>query len=72
MSGLGEMRDWLLPALIHLDPMVAMAYYQSVATDEASTKAPVTAPRRALVSNALRGMAVLDLVVVPRPAPVRP
>ena len=72
MSRFGQMRDWLLPALIHLDPMGAMAYYQAVAKDEASTKAPVTPPRRALVSDLLKGTAVFDLVDVPQPARVGP
>ncbi|HEV2027198.1 MAG TPA: hypothetical protein VGS16_01545, partial [Candidatus Dormibacteraeota bacterium] len=47
------------PALIHLDPMVAAAY--SVAMDEASPDAARTAPRDALVSNSLIGVAVFHL-----------
>lgn len=60
MSRLGRLADWVLPALIHLDPMVAAAY--SVAMDEASPDAGRTAPRDALVSNALIGVAVFHLV----------
>jgi hypothetical protein len=64
------LRDRLLPELIHLNPMVAMAFYQSVAmdsADEAETGAP-----SALVSRSLRSPVLLDLVDVSRPAPVRP
>jgi hypothetical protein len=61
MSRLGRLRDWFLPALIHLDPMVAAAY--SVAMDEASPDAGRTPPPRdALVSSALIGVAVFHLV----------
>jgi hypothetical protein len=60
MSRLGRLRDWFLPALIHLDPIVAAAY--SVAMDEASPDAGRTPPRDALVSSALIGVAVFHLV----------
>jgi hypothetical protein len=60
MNRLGRLRDWFLPALIHLDPMVAAAY--SIAMDEASPDAGRTPPRGALVSNALKGVAVFHLV----------
>ena len=57
-----------MPALIHLDPMVAAAY--SVAMDEASPDAGRTAPRDALVSNALTGAARFHLVDLRPPAPL--
>jgi hypothetical protein len=33
---LERIRDWILPELIHLDPMVATAFYRAVAEDEAT------------------------------------
>jgi hypothetical protein len=66
MSRLGRLRDWFLPALIHLDPIVAAAY--SVAMDEASPDAARTPPRDALVSKALIGVAVFHLVDLAPPA----
>jgi hypothetical protein len=71
MNRLGRLLDSLLPALIHLNPMVAMAYFQAVAMDEASHKGVVTAARRALVFHALGGVTVVDLADVPQPASVR-
>jgi hypothetical protein len=70
MNRLSQMWDRLLPVLIYVDPMVAMAYYHSIAIEKTSTKA-ATAPRRGLVSDTLRGIAVLELVDAQRPAPVR-
>ena len=66
MSRLGEIRDWLLPALIHLDPMVAMAYYHSVAVDRGSTKAAISTPPR----KPLRGVAGFDVIEVSRRHPM--
>ena len=49
MNRLGRLLDSLLPALIHLDPMVATAYYQAVAMDERSHNGVVIAERSRLV-----------------------
>jgi hypothetical protein len=68
MNRLGRLRDWFLPALIHLDPMVAAAY--SVAMDEASPDAALTAPRDAPVSNALLRVAGFHPVDLPLPTPL--
>jgi hypothetical protein len=65
MTTLRWLREQLLPELIHLNPMVAMAFYQSVAMD--SVHEDVTGP-----SRPRRGVAVLDMMDVPRAAPVRP
>lgn len=66
MSRLGRLTDWFLPALIHLDPMVAAAY--SVAMYEESPGAALSAPRDVLVSDALVGVAIVHLVDRPSPA----
>jgi hypothetical protein len=68
MSRLGRLRDWFLPALIHLDPMVAAAY--SVAMDEASPDAGRTPPRDELVSNTLTGVERFHMVDLRPPAPL--
>jgi hypothetical protein len=70
MTTLRWLREQLLPELIHLNPMVAMAFYQSVAMD--SVHEDVTGPSHPLVSRPRRGVAVLDMMDVPRAAPVRP
>jgi len=64
----GRLRDWFLPALIHLDPMVAIAY--SVAMDEASPHEGLTATRNALVSDAFKAVTAFHLVDLPQAAPV--
>ena len=49
MNRLGRLLDSLLPALIHLNPTVATAYYQAVAMDEGSHNGVVIAERSPLV-----------------------
>lgn len=70
MTTLRWLRDRFLPELIHLNPMVAMAFYESVAMNRADEA--VAGPSRPLVSRPRRGVAGLDLADVARPAPVRP
>jgi hypothetical protein len=66
MTTLRWLREQLLPELIHLNPMVAMAFYQSVAMDSPDEAA--ARPGHPLVTRPRRGLAVLDLVDVPRGA----
>ena len=69
MDRLGRLLDSLLPALIHLNPMVATAYYQAVAMDEGSHNG-VIAERSPLVFHALGVVSVIDLADVSQPASV--
>ena len=71
MNRVGRLLNSVLPALIHLNPMVAMAYYTAVAMDEGPHKGVVTAAGRALVFDAVRDVTVIDLADVPQPAWVR-
>ncbi|HLQ16868.1 MAG TPA: hypothetical protein VK256_13565 [Candidatus Eisenbacteria bacterium] len=68
MNRLGRLLDSLLPALIHLNPTVATAYYQAVAMDEGSHNGVVIAERSPLVFHALGVVTVIDLADVSPPA----
>ncbi len=70
MNRLCRLLDSVLPALIHLNPMVAMAYYEAVAMDEGSHNGVATAARRAHVFHALRSVTVIDLADVRQPSSV--
>jgi hypothetical protein len=70
MNRLGRLLDSLLPTLIHLNPTVAAAYYQTVAIDEASPNGVVTAERSPLVFRELRVVTAVDVADVPLSASV--
>jgi hypothetical protein len=53
MSKLGRLWDWILPGLIHLDPMVATAYGLALVEDQPSQSSAI---RRAPVSDAPGGL----------------
>ena len=59
MRNLGRLWNWLLPGLICLCPMGAMAYYNVTAETEASHPDSERAGRRGLVSNSLIGAAII-------------
>jgi hypothetical protein len=61
MSKLGRFWDWLLPGLICLCPMGAMAYYNAAAETEARHLDSKRAGRRSLVSNSLMGAATIHV-----------
>ena len=70
MNRLGRLLDSLLPALIHLNPTVATAYYQAVAMDEGSPIGGVAAEHSPLAFHAFRVVTVIDRAHVPQPASV--
>ncbi len=51
MNRLGRLSNWILPRLIYLDPMVATAYYEAVAENEA-TRPSARRPRVSWVRRA--------------------
>lgn len=59
MTTLRWLQDRFLPELIHLNPMVALAFYHSIAMDSADEA--VTGPPRLHISRPRRGVAVLEL-----------
>jgi hypothetical protein len=61
MRKLGRFWDWLLPGLICLCPMGAMAYYNANAETEAAHPDSERARRRGLVSNSLMGAAIIPV-----------
>ena len=62
MRNLGRWWNWLLPGLICLSPMGAMAYYNVTAETEASHPDSERGGRRGLVSKALIGAAIIPVV----------
>ncbi|OLC23934.1 MAG: hypothetical protein AUJ02_04645 [Chloroflexi bacterium 13_1_40CM_3_65_12] len=60
MSKLGRLWDWLLPGLICLCPIGAIAYYSAGAEKEAPRDASPRVGR--LASGALRGSVAIPLV----------
>jgi len=60
MRKLGRWWDWLLPGLICLCPMGAMAYYNTTAETEAAHADSERAGRRSLVSS-LMGAAIIPV-----------
>lgn len=61
MNNLGRLWEWLLPGLISLSPMGAMAYYHAGAEEEASPYESPRSERRDLVFDALPGQVVISL-----------
>jgi hypothetical protein len=64
MSKLDRFLDWLLPELICLSPMVAIAYYNAGAENGAGHRESVRAERIPLVSSPPIGAAVIPLARV--------
>ena len=71
MRKLSRLWDSVLPGLISLEPMGALAYYQAVATIEPAQSESPRTRRLALVSSA-RGGALIGRGDVHRAASVRP
>lgn len=61
MSKVGRLWEWLLPELICLSPMGAIAYYNACVAKEASRQESPREERRAVDSGALRGSVVAPL-----------
>jgi hypothetical protein len=61
MSKLGRLLDLLLPELICLDPMGAIAYYNSESENEAEHPEPAAARQRAHFPDAIRGPVVVQV-----------
>ena len=61
MSKLSLFWDWLLPGLICLCPMGALAYYNATAETEAAQPESERAGGRSLVSNSVMGAALIPV-----------
>ncbi len=61
MSKLGVFWDWLLPGLMCLDPVGAIAYYSADAENEAPRPESSRAKRRESVPEAVRSAAIIPL-----------
>jgi len=61
MSKFGVFWNWLLPGLMCLDPVGAIAYYSAGAENESPHPEPATARRRELVPDAVRRAAIIPL-----------
>jgi hypothetical protein len=61
MSKLRRLLDWLMPGLIYLSPMGALAYYTAGAEQEPSQHELPRVEERALVFDALTGPRVISL-----------
>jgi hypothetical protein len=61
MSKLGVFWDWLLPGLICLCPMGAMAYYNATAETEAAHPHSERARRRSEISISVVGAAIIPV-----------
>jgi hypothetical protein len=61
MSKTGRLLDLLLRGLICLSPMGAIAYYSACAESDSTPRDWARARRRALVSNPIKGAAVIPL-----------
>jgi hypothetical protein len=61
MSKLGRTWNWLLPGLICLDPIGAIAYYSARDETESPRPESVRARRRASVPDAVRSAAIIPL-----------
>ena len=59
MGKLRRFWDWLLPGLVYLCPMGAMAYYNTAAEAPAAHLDSERAGRRSLVSNSLLVAAII-------------
>ena len=62
MRNLGRWSNWLLPELISLCPMGAMAYYNVTAETEASHPDSERAGRRGVVFDPLTGATIIPVV----------
>jgi hypothetical protein len=61
MSKLGRLWDWLLPGLISLSPMGAIAYYSAGSEREAVRDESPKVERRGLVFDAFPSQAVIPV-----------
>ena len=61
MSKLGRFWDWLLPGLICLCPMGALAYYNACAENEAPQNDSTSTGRLHLAPHQLMGAAAIPL-----------
>ena len=61
MDKLGKWWDWLLPGLICLCPMGAMAYYNATAETEAAHPHPERAGRRNVISTSVMSAAIIPV-----------
>jgi hypothetical protein len=61
MSKLTVFWDWLLPGLICLCPMGAMAYYNATTTTEAAHPHSERAGRRSEISTSVMGAAIIPV-----------
>jgi hypothetical protein len=61
MSKLSLFWDWLLPGLICLCPMGALAYYSATTETEAAPPESERAGGRGLVSNSVTGAALIPV-----------
>ncbi|HMJ39877.1 MAG TPA: hypothetical protein VK606_10015 [Verrucomicrobiae bacterium] len=64
MAKLSKWWDWLLPELIFLCPMGAMAYYNATAETEAAHPHSERARRRSVISTSVMGAAVIPVARV--------
>lgn len=67
MNKLGRLWDWLAPGLIYLDPMGAMAFYQTI--DERSYPRP---PVQTHFAGALSVLVQIEQIQAPKPLRVGP
>lgn len=63
--------DSLLPGLIALDPMGAMAYYLAIAGQEPPNSGTPRIRRPYLVSDSVKGATTTKLVDLPLPGPIQ-
>jgi hypothetical protein len=61
MTKLSGIWNWLLPGLICLDPIGAIAYYSAGAETESPRPESARARRRASVPDAVRSAAIIPL-----------
>ena len=61
MSKLGRIWNWLLPGLMCLDPVGAIAYYSAGAETDSPRSESARARRRASMPDAVRKAAIIPL-----------
>ena len=61
MSKLGRIWNWLLPGLMCLDPVGAIAYYSAGAETDSPRPESARATRRASMPDAVRKAAIIPL-----------
>jgi hypothetical protein len=64
MGKLSKWWNWLLPGLICLYPMGAMAYYNATAETEAAHPHSERAGRRSVISTSVMGAAIIPVARV--------